>query len=644
MFIINYSFISYLLILASILFVFPLSAQDTTSISTSTDTINPLTRYFYKHNRNNRIPIDTSLRGVDITDPLDEGMPASSTGNFGAPHFPLIFQPDHSSGFNLGYHQYAQYRFTTDSLKRFVPYKPYSRVNFGVGLKNELLVNVDYGHQLAKNFFVSLEYNRVKANGSFQRQTTLNNNGGISIRYSTPNDYYHVMLDFIYNHQRTQENGGMDTEDIYGQSGGVSNELLPVKLDEAENNYRDKGWHLQHSYDWGIRYGKQTDTTQPTEFQPTWRLSHEAGFHDYRINYKDFAPQSAQEFYRDVTITDPGDTIRDETVSLARTMQKITNDVTLAYLGVQSADTNAVDYSNLKFALSAGHRYYEIHRQPANKIFQTVKVSGELQSHQKRKSPFHYKVKGSINLGGYPDRDFSIRAQGGYDWGKAGTFDLMGRYSSKRPPLLARSFRLRDLSWQLGLKKINKSSGGLRYQLNQFDLSLTGWYHRIQNKLYWDSDFRPAQTDEITDAVVLHLKKDFTWGKFHLDNDFYFQAFSDPGLYRMPMFYTKNRFYFQTQLFQKALFGRIGLDFRYRTESKGKYYMPVTGQFYHTNETLSYYPTVDVFISFKVETARIYLRLDHANQGFPDDGFFNLDDYPTRGRTFRGGVSWRFLN
>jgi len=621
-------------------------ARDTTSTRTtaSPDTIDPLTHYFYKHNRSRLIPIDTSLQSVDITDPLDEGAPASSTGNFGAPHFPLIFQPDHSSSFQLGYDQYERYRFTSDSLKHFVPYKPYSRVNFGVGLKKELLVNVDYGQQLFENFFLSVEYRRMRADGSFQRQTTLNNNGGIGIRYSTPNERYHVMLDFIYNHQRIQENGGMAVEDVYGQAGGVSNELVSVKLDESENNYRDKGWHLQHSYDLGIEYGRQTDTTATAHFQPTWRLTHEAGFHDYRINYKDFAPRSSLDYYRDVGITRPGDTILQDQIGLARTMQKITNDVTLAYLGIKSADTNAVNYNNVKFLLSAGHRYYEIHRQPANKIFQTVQLSGQLQSHHKRQSPFRYKVEGDINLGGYPNHNFAIRAKGGYDWGKAGIFDLMGRYSSKRPPLLARSFRFRNLSWQLGLRPINTSSGGLRYQLPQFDLKLTAWYHRIQNHLYWNENFRPAQTDGLTDAIVLHLEKDFTWGKFHFDNNIYFQAFSDPGLFRMPKLYTQNRFYFQTHLFQKALFGRAGLDFSYRTESKGKYYMPVTGQFYHTDEKLTYYPTVDVFISFKVETARIYLRLDHANQGFPDAGFFNLADYPTRGRTFRGGVSWRFLN
>ncbi|MGB3617910.1 MAG: putative porin, partial [Catalinimonas sp.] len=74
-------------------------------------------------------------------------------------------------------------------------------------------------------------------------------------------------------------------------------------------------------------------------------------------------------------------------------------------------------------------------------------------------------------------------------------------------------------------------------------------------------------------------------------------------------------------------------------------YMPVTGQYHLQNEfAVRAYPVADVFANVRIRRANLFLKVSHANQGFPTAGYFQTPYYPGLLRSFEFGVHWQFFD
>ena len=84
----------------------------------------------------------------------------------------------------------------------------------------------------------------------------------------------------------------------------------------------------------------------------------------------------------------------------------------------------------------------------------------------------------------------------------------------------------------------------------------------------------------------------------------------------------------------------------YNSNYFGNAYAPAIGQFYVQNEQkLTFYPVVDVFLNVKIKKARIFVKMEHLNQGiFRQKGYYVSPNYAMPERLFRLGFSWAFYN
>jgi hypothetical protein len=131
----------------------------------------------------------------------------------------------------------------------------------------------------------------------------------------------------------------------------------------------------------------------------------------------------------------------------------------------------------------------------------------------------------------------------------------------------------------------------------------------------------------------------------HLDNYFCFQKNSNNAIIRNPTFYLKNSLYYERLAFKKAMLVRIGIDSRFISSYYANAYNPLIGQFYIQDEQkMKYTPMIDVFINMKIKTVRIFLKGNNLLQGVGLRGTYNAFLYPSDERSFKFGVTWRFLD
>ena len=120
----------------------------------------------------------------------------------------------------------------------------------------------------------------------------------------------------------------------------------------------------------------------------------------------------------------------------------------------------------------------------------------------------------------------------------------------------------------------------------------------------------------------LKAQREFTFGKFALDNTILYQNISDgKDVLNLPELVTRNTFYYKDFWFDKALYLQTGLSLRY----------------------FSSYQMVDFFFNGKVDQARIFFKLENLNFLIDGNNNFSAPRYPHNDFMVRFGLVWNFF-
>lgn len=175
----------------------------------------------------------------------------------------------------------------------------------------------------------------------------------------------------------------------------------------------------------------------------------------------------------------------------------------------------------------------------------------------------------------------------------------------------------------------------------------------MEDQLYFENSsinplevvLSPKQFSGTIKYFSLKLSREFTFGKFALDNTFlYQQVEQNEGVLNVPKFTTRNTFYFSDHLFKRALFLQTGIIFNYFTKFYADDYNPIVGDFYNQNQKqIGDFPMFDFFINAKIRQTRIYLKAEHFNSAFTGNDFYSAPSYPYRDFIIRFGLVWNFF-
>ncbi len=126
---------------------------------------------------------------------------------------------------------------------------------------------------------------------------------------------------------------------------------------------------------------------------------------------------------------------------------------------------------------------------------------------------------------------------------------------------------------------------------------------------------------------------------------------SGPLALNVPEWLIRSTFMLTSSMFNKSLFFQSGATFVFFTDFYADQYNPLLAEFVTQNNTkIGEYPRVDFFFNAKIQSSRIFLKLENVSA--PLEHLINIDtpyDYyaapfvPYRDFSIRFGLIWNFF-
>lgn len=581
---------------------------------------------------------ERSVRDVDTMPDRDFRMydPArrqeidwGTLGNLGAAGRPLLFENQAQMGYNIGVSAFDLYRIRPEQLGFYRNRRTFSEAYFSQGRNQfETNLNARFSRTFEHNVNFSLDYRTLNNLGQYRYQRDRHNGLAMGLWFPV-GERYEAFAIYVRNVIRQQDNGGIVSDSIFGTgefSGPIAAEVrLPNEV--AFSRIDDQYFHYsQHFRLLGKTQGR------------VLRASHTAEWHEEKYKFADQGNVTAGlgadgDFFYPYFLTDLRglrhfiDAKRlDNTFSLNTFKEKS---------GGRPSDllSAGIKYSYLKIDQDA--RTFQV-----NNLF----LTGQLAITPSEK--FAFTANGALglleNLG-----EYQLQGDLKIGLGKAGKFHATLLSQIRPPGLISKRLYVSERQvWDNDFKKPVENTLTATYALPSVGLELSGRAHAVSNYLYFDQNALAAQTTAPLQVTQLVVTENIKWGALHLENTFALQQANRSDVIHLPKWFSKNSLSYYGLVFKKRMMLNAGADFRINSDFQPDAYFPLSWQFRLQNElTQKPFPWVDLFLSFKVQAFRGFLKYEN---------FVTLWDksqvyYQTawHGQPFgalRFGIAWRFMD
>lgn len=597
------------------------------------------------------IPVDTFLNGFQISNPVFKQNPFNiSTGNYGGPYQSnslefLKFNQDFIFTNSLDYF------FSDPSTYRFynttVPYTNLSYSNEGPKRRSEENTRVLFTQNINPDWNFGVSYNLISSIGKYLGQRQDNQRTQLFMSYK--GDKYSVHGALSYNDIRHLENGGIsnDTNITHPERyDNIEAENIKVhfnnKRSDAANYLKNYQIFIHQSLGLGRLKLKETDTSDIQKELPIGTVYHTLKFDSKRRVYKvnNLNSYYDDDFYSNYYI----DSLRTKDSTrlnqLKNTFQIRFNEEanSLFKFGVRAFIENELDF-------------YKVNQGPYNfykstdtlitasaiggQIFKTL--GKNLWWNAGAKLYFQGYRIGDSEITGNLETLFRIKND------TAGFFANGGIYLQS-PGLLFTKYFSNHIQWNKSFspEKTLKVRGGITIPTRRF--KVTAEIRLINDYFYWNNEALPDQESGVVQAYELKLHQHFILWNIHSRNIVSYQVTSKEEVLPLPTLSVFSSNYFENTLF-KVLKFQLGFDVKYHTEYYAPSYFPATGQFYVQNDIkIGNYPFADVFLNFHLKRARLGVKYEHINKGYPENNYFLIPHYAANPGGVKICVSWNFFD
>ena len=229
-----------------------------------------------------------------------------------------------------------------------------------------------------------------------------------------------------------------------------------------------------------------------------------------------------------------------------------------------------------------------------------------------------------------------------------------------------------EYNWSnLGLLNQNTTTKGLNLVHTKWGALSAAWskidnyafFYNQTRLLEFNEKFKVAvlQTDKQIDYFKARLDQRLDFGRFSWVNNVQYQKvtqeesadqlLSGPLALNVPEWLIRSTLMLTSSIFNKALFFQSGATFTFFTDYYADQYNPILAEFVTQNNTkIGEYPRVDFFFNAKIQSSRIYLKLENVSA--PIEHLIKVDtpyDYyaapfsPYRDFSIRFGLIWNFF-
>ncbi len=519
-----------------------------------------------------------------------------------------------------------------EDVKYYQVPTPTTEILYRTGLQQGQVLDALFTLNFSKRFNISLSYKGLRSLGEYRRSLVSLGNFRSAFHYSTKKDQYAIRghmtsFDFL-----GQENGGLITAAltafITDDENFKNRGRLDVNLENVETNFKGTRFYVEH--DFKLLASKDSISNKD--------------FSNLKIGHI-FSTETKTNNFNQTAVTPFFGTASTSGLVNENVKNKLTNNQ--VYLEFNSK------YILGRFRAKAGYTSYSygydtIFNANLNNI-NKIRLTGNAASFggdwKATIKNFYLNASATVTPGNARLSGSDFRGEMMYK--KDSVFTIKARLllNSKSPNFNTLLFQSTyDVyNWQNNFSNVNTRNLGGDFKSKWINASLN--ITNIENYTYYDVDNTPKQAGVNITYLKAKISKEFTFGKFALNNTIMYQNVSSGStVFRVPEFVTRNTFYYTDYWFKgKPLQAQIGVTFKYFTSYKANAYNPLLAEFTLQNTTKIGYPTFDIFFNAQVRRTRIYFKADNLSSFFLKKNYFSAPNYPYRDFVIRFGVVWNWF-
>lgn len=609
-----------------------------------------LVRYFYDKIENqqlgNTFVYDTTTLRSTFYDAADPQFQSYHTlSNSGHAHKNLEFSFPTSLGFNDQVTYFSQYLKTKKDIFYPILYQPFTNLNYMMGSKKEQHFNATFSREMLPRFYLSAYFNVDNVPSVYKKSYAQNTNFWINLRWNTKNQRYGVNGYFLTNKINNNENGGIKYDSVFTNRIETDKTLLDINLQDASNLIKVLGFGINQHFILG-RYNSTKTNDSVTETNKKrkigfGRINYAFDFQKNTYVYEDKHPSSAfyQPYDSVLSTTKTFDSLSFYTIKNAISWNSLSyrqysNDIPF-YLtfGAEHNYTKHNGYINYLTNERFGKKDFSNFRATAGiviNLFKSTRITGN----------------GELIFAGYQAGDFFINAQWKQFLGtytkNIGALKFDFNITRKSPDWFETYYYSNNFRWENNFDPASHMMLKGSYEFRWFDVGVKN--RTISNYIYFAENAKPAQYSGTLNVFSVFGQFDFKFRIFEMSGILSMQKANNEDVIHLPLFYGKIKFAWNVTLVKNVSLFQPSIVINYFTEYYADAYMPALRTYHLQNDVkIGNFPFIDIFMTFKLKTANIYVGITNVFSFTKDMRYFSTPHYPVRDYKLLLGVNWRLF-
>ena len=531
-------------------------------------------------------------------------------------------------GSNAKHYNYLK----TNDINYYHVATPFTELMYRSAFVQGQLLDALFSVNTSPRFNFTIARKGLRSLGNYQHFLSSSSNFRFSTNYNSRNSKYFLKTHYVNQNLFSEENGGIREDDISNFESGntefIDRSVFDPQFENADNTLHGKRFYLNQNY--LIKNSLDSLNTQK------WSVGNIITLENKYYQFKQSTPN---EYFGEST----GFNQINDKVSFDTFLVNFNTSFSSSKLGMTTFFMNYRDvnysYENL-VDIDNNYNYESIIDENfsfgLNYLFKKENYILDFQF----ESMLTGDVEGSLIKAGLLlniNSDSNIK------------FSFINSDNSPDYNYIVNNSSYLNYNWNNLFKNINTTKYILNFspdKLFKFNFE----FNNILNHTYFVKDVSgivlPVQEFNNLGVFKMNISKKISFNKFAIDNRVQFQKTGDEslGIINIPELILRNTFYFQDELFKKALFLQTGFTFNYFSEFYMNSYDPLLSEFYvQNNKLIGNFPRIDFFVNAKIQQTRIFLKAEHINSSFTGYNYYSAPNYPYRDFSIRFGLVWNFF-
>jgi hypothetical protein len=531
-------------------------------------------------------------------------------------------------GSNAKHYNYLK----TNDINYYHVATPFTELMYRSAFVQGQLLDALFSVNTSPRFNFTIARKGLRSLGNYQHFLSSSSNFRFSTNYNSRNSKYFLKTHYVNQNLFSEENGGIREDDISNFESGntefIDRSVFDPQFENADNTLHGKRFYLNQNY--LIKNSLDSLNTRK------WSVGNIITLENKYYQFKQSTPN---EYFGEST----GFNQINDKVSFDTFLVNFNTSFSSSKLGMTTFFMNYRDvnysYENL-VDIDNNYNYESIIDENfslgLNYLFKKENYILDFQF----ESMLTGDVEGSLIKAGLLlniNSDSNIK------------FSFINSDNSPDYNYIVNNSSYLNYNWNNLFKNINTTKYILNFSSDKL-FKFNFEFNNILNHTYFVKDVSgivlPVQEFNNLGVFKMNISKKISFNKFAIDNRVQFQKTGDEslGIINIPELILRNTFYFQDELFKKALFLQTGFTFNYFSEFYMNSYDPLLSEFYvQNNKLIGNFPRIDFFVNAKIQQTRIFLKAEHINSSFTGYNYYSAPNYPYRDFSIRFGLVWNFF-